>query len=147
MPRHAIKAICLGLFALALLSIAAHPQHSEDGVVYSHFEVVNNSNVGLKIQIYKDTDKSCLIPQREIVVKKNSRDTMRCRNGASQKRNRCKIIVKPVGKKRFICKNLRNECNRDAIRMPNWSRITIDTNESNNSGFSCTTAHRVTPGS
>ena len=136
--------LSLELFTTTGLRSASYAQGTEDGVVRSHFEVVNNSDERIEVQIYKNSDRSCAHTSHKTIVSKNSRKKMRCGNKASNQRNRCKIIVRAVSKNKLICKNLRNECNRDAIRMPDSSRITIDTDTSKNSGFTCKTVHDVT---
>ena len=146
MPR--LFAVIATFLLLSFLGLSGdtNVQAQDGGGIYSEFEVVNMTGGRVEIQIFENADKSCSNWQSKRVVAKKSRKVLHCTNDVDTKNNRCKIRVKHLGKDQMVCKDLRNECDKIAIRVPDESRILILTDESKDSGVTCRTFHDVTFG-
>ena len=146
MTRHIAAIATLALASLLGLPGETRAQGMEDGQIYSEFEVVNMTGGRVEIQIFSNSDHTCSSAQSKRIVAKKSQKVLHCGNATDTKNNRCKIRVKHLGKDQMVCKNLRNECDKIAIRMPDSSRILILPDDNKNSGVTCRTVHDVTFG-
>lgn len=106
-------------------------------IVQSEFEVVNHSSEELRILVFRAKDGACDVPQVTRTVPAGQSKRIACENKRKHK-NRCKILVKEAEGGAIICRDLRNACDKTAIRMQDGSEITIRDNPTRPwSGPSC----------
>ena len=90
----------------------------------SEFTVENTSKFKVRVQVFLSDDLTCLTPKFSRSIDAGETKTISCRNDDIDF-NRCKIRVRKTKNSNVICKDLRNTCQKGAIRMRNGSEITI----------------------
>lgn len=103
-----------------LCVISAALLQSQAAFASPRFTVANDTDTKINVYIFKGDDSLCTVEEKLKSLSAGETDEYGCTgNGKGQ----CKVQFYAYGSE--ICKDDRNTCNKDAIKVPGKSEITL----------------------